>query len=147
MNIIELTENELNNIIDLESYLGVYAWPSHSYEMGFRSRWKIYGGYVLNELKAVVVFQIIDNQCTLLNLVVGQDCVKKGMASSLLKFMLSEAAGCDSVFLEVRKDNKAAISLYTKFDFDVVNTRIGYYKYKGLKVDALEMALHIFPED
>ena len=55
--------------------------------------------------------------------------------------MLDEARRRDAteVFLEVRVDNEAAMSLYEGFGFTPLRIRRGYYD--GGRVDAVEMRL------
>lgn len=136
----------LNNILDLESYTSTHAWPKHSYEMAFRKHWRVVGAYESDSLLGVIVYQMLFEQCTLMNLVVSSTSLKQGVATELIATMFKDAKvnNCDSVFLEVRSDNKSAVSLYQKVGFEIVNTRYGYYRYNNQSLDAYEMAIHLF---
>lgn len=49
-------------------------------------------------------------------------CVSRtGHGAGLFSFFLSQIKGVEAIFLEVRKNNKRAISFYEKFDFHVVS--------------------------
>lgn len=54
---------------------------------------------------------------------------RRGIASALLSLSLREIENKNGkeTFLEVRKSNKPAISLYKKFNFSIVGTVPGYY--------------------
>ncbi len=143
LRIIPLSDSDLPAVMALEAYTGIYGWPEHSYKMAFRGSWTVVGLQLHGVLVAVLVYQLAGDQCSLLNLVVGQNHTGKGYGRKLVEYLIAEAtaAGCDSVFLEVREDNVAAIRLYDSLDFSVINTRPGYYEYRGLSVTGLDMAL------
>jgi len=140
--------SSLNQILELERYTGHYAWPLHSYEMAFRKNWSVLGVFNDTHLLGVVVYHIVFEQCTLLNIFSTKTALNRGVASGLISWMVTDATnkGCDTVFLEVRSNNLAAVNLYQKFGFEIVNTRISYYRYNKQEYDAYEMALHLFTE-
>ncbi len=55
---------------------------------------------------------------------------KRGYGARLMERFLAEAKrrGCDTLFLEVRRDNAGAISLYRRYGFLDNGVRRGYYK-------------------
>jgi len=63
----------------------------------------------------------------ILNLVVREESRKEGIASLLIDYLLSNKDLPPKIMLEVRESNKAAIMLYNKFNFEVVNVRKKYY--------------------
>jgi [ribosomal protein S18]-alanine N-acetyltransferase len=73
---------------------------------------------------------------------VHPDARRMGTARALLTALLARLgeARATSVFLEVRRGNKAAIALYTAFGFGEAGVRKGYYADTG--EDAL--LLHVF---
>lgn len=74
------------------------------------------------------------------NVAAHPDFRRRGIASEVLTFLEKEAAerGIDSLFLEVRRSNTAAQSLYLKMGFSVIGERKGFYK--NPKEDAVLMA-------
>ena len=63
------------------------------------------------------------------NIVVDPAQRGRGLGELLLNVALDRGleAGCDSAILEVRESNHPAIGLYTKYRFEIVGKREGYY--------------------
>lgn len=72
----------------------------------------------------------IADEMHLANIAVSPNHRRKGVGKKLLEIALEEAhrGRCNYVHLEVRKSNRAAISLYEKFDFKKVAIRPRYYR-------------------
>jgi len=67
-------------------------------------------------------------QIEILNLVVSEKHRKKGIASLLIDYLLSEPnLDYQRIILEVSASNIAAINLYHKFNFHCINQRKKYY--------------------
>lgn len=73
------------------------------------------------------------------NVATHPDFRRRGIAADVLDFLKREAhkRGIDSLFLEVRRSNDAARSLYEKAGFTVIGERKGFYK--NPKEDAVLM--------
>lgn len=76
---------------------------------GFLSVWEVCGEVSIN------------------NIAVVQKHRRRGIARALMERMLSDLRGAQSVTLEVRKSNGAAISLYESLGFKAVGERRGFY--------------------
>lgn len=78
-------------------------------------------------------------QADVLTIAVARARWGHGIGSALLGTLLEAAAGrgCTEVFLEVRKDNPRARTLYKRRGFEEVGVRRGYYQPSG--VDAIVM--------
>ena len=61
---------------------------------------------------------------------VAESAWGRGIGRALLTELLAQAEerGVTHVFLEVRSDNPRAQDLYTRFGFEAIGTRRGYYK-------------------
>lgn len=78
--------------------------------------------------KGVIVMSKVLDECEVLNFAVCKDERGKGYGKTLLTAALdSDFAKNTSVFLEVRKSNIAAISLYEKVGFCKMGERKRYY--------------------
>ena len=62
----------------------------------------------------------------ILNLAVSPEFRRRGVASGLLRVVLTALSG--TFFLEVRQSNTAAMRLYYSFGFQEVGRRKGYYE-------------------
>ena len=145
VDIVTLSKERMSEIMAIELLDSVYAWPDHSYHAAFRCGWNVVGVESEQKLAAVMVYRNVGEHSELLNLIVAPFCRRRGLAKVLLHRLIDDAErqGCDSVFLEVRDNNDAAISLYHDLGFTLVNRRHGYYNYNGILYDALELALPI----
>jgi ribosomal-protein-alanine acetyltransferase len=107
------------------------SWSKDSYakllddsnSLGLAAEW---GG----ELVGFLVGQQAADQAEVLNLAVKKDHRRRGHASALLAAALEEFRwrGAESVYLEVRQSNAAAISFYSQNGFEISGSRRGYYR-------------------
>lgn len=74
-------------------------------------------------------FWLVEPEIHLITVAVHPGSRRKGVGSALLKFLVNYASkkSAESIALDVRVSNKAAISLYKKFGFKKVGLRKGYY--------------------
>ena len=74
------------------------------------------------------------------NVATHPDFRRMGLGEAVLKALMTEAGkrGIEKIFLEVRRSNEPAISLYKKLGFEVIGERKGYYT--NPKEDAILMA-------
>lgn len=81
-----------------------------------------------------------------LNLCVHPEQQGAGLGRKLLKHLLAQAAGrkVNSVFLEVRASNSAAITLYDTTGFNEIGRRRNYYPVDVGREDAIVMAKELF---
>lgn len=79
---------------------------------------------------AYIVYWIAADEMQILDLAVDERFRRHGLARLLIQSALKLAAGDGAVhaFLEVRRGNEAAISLYNALGFDEIGERRKYYK-------------------
>lgn len=77
---------------------------------GFLSVWEVLGEVSVNNIAVLDAHR------------------RKGIAKALLQQMLAELSQAQSVTLEVRKSNSAAIALYESFGFERVGERRNFYE-------------------
>ena len=80
-------------------------------------------------LVAFLIANHLGPEWELENVVVESTLRRKGVGTRLLNELLTRAraTNSESVFLEVRESNQAARALYTKWGFEQVARRKGYY--------------------
>ena len=71
-----------------------------------------------------------DGEADVMNVAVHPDYRRKGIAESLIGFLVEELKnrGCHALMLEVRASNAPAIALYEKLGFLQVGCRKNYYR-------------------
>ncbi|MCL2221992.1 MAG: ribosomal protein S18-alanine N-acetyltransferase [Oscillospiraceae bacterium] len=82
-----------------------------------------------SDILGFAVFREVGENGELLQIATRKDVRQGGVGSLLLEDVLLHARdkSLDKVFLEVRRSNAAAISLYEKFGFKTLRVREGYY--------------------
>lgn len=94
---------------------------------------------------AVLLF--VADEGTLMDIAVDNAFHRQGIANALMdsSVLICEQKQVSSLWLEVRVNNPAAISLYEKYQFTHIETRKKYYDTPEGKVDAHIMMRNICP--
>ena len=87
--------------------------------------------------------RLIVDEAELLNIAVLPEARRAGAAVALLRHAQTacEEAGARRMYLEVRRDNAAALALYARLGWQQVGIRKGYYSEDG--ADALVLAVDL----
>jgi [ribosomal protein S18]-alanine N-acetyltransferase len=87
-------------------------------------------GIVEDELAGFCIFKNLVFDAELLNICIDKQYRNRGFGAKLLSFALSSIKNLklDKCFLEVRKSNLAAISLYKNLGFESLSIRKNYYQ-------------------
>ncbi len=94
------------------------------------------------KLAGFMVLRLAGEECELLSIVVDRKWRRKGVGRALLEAGMQDVAamGAAVMFLEVARDNRAALALYERYGFRQVGVRSGYYPEKqGSRTAALVM--------
>ena len=83
-----------------------------------------------SKLAGFLVGRAITSQAEVLNLAVAPESRRRGYAAALLRAAEEQfrTRGAQTVHLEVRQSNIAAIAFYEKYGFEPVGTRKDYYR-------------------
>lgn len=101
---------KINEILS-ESYSKIYVYEVDKNVVGF--------------IHATVLYETID----IINIIVDPNFRRRKIASNLFDYLLSDAPSTvELITLEVNENNIAAINLYKKFGFEIINIRKGYYE-------------------
>lgn len=87
----------------------------------------VFGYFINNQLVGFIHVNKLYETMDVVNIVINPNYRNKGIATSLLNYSINYFDDINSVMLEVNENNVAAISLYKKNNFKVINKRNNYY--------------------
>jgi len=136
--VIELSETDVQDLIDLECLCFEYHWTQEQFLLGLgRKAFRVLGIRAADRLAGYIAFSLIEDEMEILNLAVHPDFRRKGMAASLLDsaFEMCIKNKIAKSFLDVKESNTAALTLYKKYGYKQIGVRKKYYP--DTKEDAL----------
>ena len=128
------TLNDFDDVYKIEQSCFLDPYPKKQLEYEFKENPlnKILVALVDDQIVGFIDFMITFNSATIIQVAVLNEYRKKGIASSLLKEMentfpkdLDDVV--ETVTLEVRKSNEAALKLYEKNGYEFVVEKKHYY--------------------
>lgn len=144
VNIRAMIKNDLADVILLERNIFPDPW---SYE-AFEEQIEIEGwGGLVAEWNGRIIgyacYYIVNDEAHLTNIAVDSNYRRKSVAKQLLENILKVVMerNCEFILLEVRPNNKNAITFYEKYGFNVLYRRPNYYR-KPIE-DALVMVRYL----
>lgn len=114
--------NELGLLVN-SNFLNIYKLEdilSNEYDY-------LYGYYLDDKLVAFIHVNKLYEVMDIVNVVVNPFYRKRGIATKLIDYAMSQFDDLKSIMLEVNENNSNAISLYNKNNFKVINKRNNYY--------------------
>lgn len=104
-------------------------WSRESLEDS-ASRWMAWVAEINGSVVGFLVGRPAADEFEILNLAVGREFRRKGIASQLIETAIETArsAGAANIFLELRASNNAGIALYTHLAFRACGQRKNYYR-------------------
>ena len=89
---------------------------------------KVYVYEMDDKIVGFIIATDLTETCDILSLIVDPEYRNRKIATNLIDYLISELdENLKLITLEVRANNTAAIHLYDKFGFEVVNVRKKYY--------------------
>ena len=130
MNLLPLNEKDVVSLVRFEKENFSDGWTDEMFYSAFNTG-RFFGFKIENESEIVgfITYSITDDSSDLESIVVKADYRGKGLGKLLIENYLNSAKekGVKNFFLEVRKSNLTAISLYEKSGYKVINERKKYY--------------------
>ena len=142
-----MTPDDLEQVMRVEREVYEFPWT----ERIFRDCIRV--GYfcwlALHEQTVIghAVISVVADESHMLNLSIARAHQRKGCGRQFVEFLVNEARrhGAQTMLLEVRPSNQAAINCYNSAGFNEVGARKDYYPAQGGREDALLLARHISP--
>ena len=123
-------QNEIETIASIESGSSEFPWAKNQLSKSISNPNNLcYAVSVKSQIVGYVIAMPATDSADILNITIHKDFKRKGYASSLLDYLTKELIKKDikTIFLEVRRGNFAAISLYSSLDFEEISVRKNYY--------------------
>lgn len=141
-------KSDLNALLEIEQAVHAIPWTEDTFKICFQSS---YTGWVIEREGKVIGFIIVSltpQECHVLNLCIARPHQNQGWGKKLLAHTFTQAKmqGVGLVYLEVRKSNQRAISLYRKMKFHLVGERKNYYPSQEGFEDAFIFAISLHEE-
>jgi len=137
-----MTEADIPAVLAIEHQAYAFPWTEGIFNdclrVGYRCR-------ILecdNETAGYGITSIAAGESHILNLCIRPPLRRQGLGRLLLDYLLDEArkSGVETMLLEVRLSNLAAINMYLQAGFNEIGLRQNYYPAENGKEDALLMA-------
>ncbi|HEY2297262.1 MAG TPA: ribosomal protein S18-alanine N-acetyltransferase [Jatrophihabitans sp.] len=147
LTIVPMTDVHVDRLMAHEQELfGTESWSPDSYRAEIadtRSRYYIAIENAAGALHGWAGLLIAGDQAEILTVGVTRAAQRRGLARRMLAALYDEAIrrGARELFLEVRVDNVAAISLYESEGFVQIAQRRGYYEHGRVDAAVMRRAL------
>lgn len=143
-----LHKTDLGQILAIEESVHQVPWTEDTFQTCFQSA---FIGWVIEEDRRIIGFIILSlrpEDCHVLNLCIAREHQHHGYGQQLLEQALryAKAKGAGIAYLEVRRSNDTAISLYRKLRFHLIGERKAYYPTPDGHEDALIFAKSLHEE-
>ncbi len=137
-----MTRLDVGQVMKIETHAYRFPWSEGIFRDCLRVGYNCWVSEIDYRVCAYAVMSLLVDECHILNLCVDPDKQGKGLGRSLLQKMLEIArqGKVDTVLLEVRPSNLAAVNLYHSEGFNEVGRREDYYPNGKTREDALILA-------
>lgn len=138
-----MRERDLDAVMAIEGAVYTHPWTRGNFLDSLNAGYECRCLWLGTELIGYFVLMVAAQEAHLLNLSIASPYQRHGHGSALLREAadLARRLGARHVFLEVRPSNRGAQKLYTRFGFQKVGTRRGYYPAPAGREDALILTL------
>ncbi|MBM4221722.1 MAG: ribosomal-protein-alanine N-acetyltransferase [Gammaproteobacteria bacterium] len=143
----EMRQTDLATVAGIERSAYDYPWSQGIFRDCLLAG---YTSLVLEQAGAIIGYGLMSvaaGEAHLLNLALAQSARGQGHGRRLLEHMLdlAQGAGVESLYLEVRPSNRAALDLYRAAGFELIGRRRGYYRATGGTEDAVVLVRRLRP--
>lgn len=149
----EMTKADISAVANIARSAMPFPWSVQVFEDCLKAH---YHAWVMTEAStsgdhAVIGFGIVllhPPECQLMNICVQPGHQNQGYGGKILKYMVDFARenGAIQMMLEVRKSNRAAISIYRSQQFIEIGERKYYYPAERGREDAIILVRHLTGE-
>ncbi len=137
-----LAKSDIGQMLAIENAAHIAPWTEEAFKICFRTGYVSLGFEVDKKIIGFVIVSVQADECHILNIAVATLFQRQGWGRKLLEYAMLQARqkGAGIVYLEVRRSNSRAISLYRKMRFQLIGERKDYYVTVAGMEDALIFA-------
>lgn len=141
MDFCSLQKQDVDAVVSLAEDIMPHAWSAQHFLQSLLANDICWVLRLQKTLVGFIIAKIVLNQCEILNLGVAKKYQQQGCGKALLHRLLDycQQQQIETIFLEVRASNQAAISLYQQLGFVETGRRVGYYPGIKQNEDAVLM--------
>jgi ribosomal-protein-alanine N-acetyltransferase len=140
-----LVITDLDAIMEIERRAYAFPWGPGIFRDCLRVGYCCWCYEVDGEIHGYGVMSVAAGESHILNLTVRPESQRQGIGIKLMKHFMQLACrhNADTIMLEVRPSNVAAVKLYEKMGFNEIGVRRNYYPAGEGREDALLLALSL----
>ena len=145
LNFRKIKVEDLPEIMAIERQCYEFPWTEEIFKSCFNAGNLAMFAELEGKAIGYGILSTVLDEASLLNICIAPSEQGKGYAKVLLQFLCEQvrALGADTLFLEVRASNQAALHLYENMGFNQIGTRRNYYPAKKGREDAWMFALSL----
>jgi len=142
-----MTLVDVEQVMKIECEVYEFPWTERIFSDCIRVGYQCWMALVEQRVVGHAVISVTSGESHILNLSIGRDYQRQGLGRQFIEFLVDEARARDAqtMLLEVRPSNTAAISCYNAAGFNEIGSRKDYYPAADGREDALLFARHITP--
>ncbi len=140
-----MKQSDLDSVSVIEESLYDYPWSRSIFHDCLCFGYYCLALLVSDQLVGYAILSVAAGECHILNFAIEKSKQRQGLGLHFLCDILARAkqAEVDSIILEVRPSNTAAVNLYKKQGFKQIGIRKQYYRADQGREDAVVMKLEI----
>jgi ribosomal-protein-alanine N-acetyltransferase len=137
-----MTLDDLAQVIKIEAHAYVYPWSKGIFEDCLRVGYLCRVFENAGRVQAYAIMSLMGGDCHVMNLTVDPEVQGQGVGRAVMRQLteIARSYRVESMLLEARPSNAAALRLYTSEGFHEVGTRKAYYPAKWGREDAIILA-------
>ena len=144
-----MTLSDVEQVMKIERAVYEFPWTERIFRDCIRVGYQCWMALLQQRVVGHAVISVTAGESHILNLSIDKDYQRRGLGRQFIEFLVEEARARDAqtMLLEVRPSNTAAISCYNAAGFNEIGSRKDYYPASDGREDALLFARHITPSN
>ena len=140
----KMTRADLSAVMAIEKQNYDFPWSEDIFTDCFQAGYRCWVALSQDKVVGYCLMSLAVGEAHILNVSVDPNEQGQGIGRKMMESLIAYARGrAETMFLEVRPSNPAAIALYENLGFNEIGVRKAYYPAKDGREDAIMLALHI----